>query len=70
MTPFPSLDASVDIRKVQDLLGLTLLAEVESLLSSHDGAESFMETPAVAGVARVIAAETKQLKRGQTLGHY
>ncbi|MEO6051540.1 MAG: protein kinase, partial [Pyrinomonadaceae bacterium] len=48
----------------------TLLAEVESLLSSHDGAESFMETPAVAGVARVIAAETKHLERGQTLGQY
>ena len=47
-----------------------LLAEVESLLSSHDGAESFMETPAVAGVARVIAAETKHLGRGQSLGHY
>jgi eukaryotic-like serine/threonine-protein kinase len=47
-----------------------LLAEVESLLSSHDGAESFMETPAVAGVAGVIAAETKRLERGQTLGHY
>ena len=30
----------------------TLLAEVESLLSSLDGAESFMETPAVAKVAR------------------
>ena len=29
----------------------TLLAEVESLLSSHDSAESFMETPAVAEVA-------------------
>ena len=29
----------------------TLLAEVESLLSSLDSAESFMETPAVAKVA-------------------
>jgi len=47
-----------------------LLVEVESLLSSLDGAESFMETPAVAGVARVIAAETKHLERGQPLGHY
>jgi serine/threonine protein kinase/Flp pilus assembly protein TadD len=48
----------------------TLLAEVESLLSSHDGAESFMETPAVAKVAAVINAETKHLQRGQNLGHY
>jgi len=48
----------------------TLVHEVESLLSSHDGAESFTETPAVSGVARVIAAESKHLERGQTLGHY
>jgi len=48
----------------------TLLAEVESLLSSLDSAESFMETPAVAKVAGVIAAETKHLERGQNLGHY
>ncbi|MEO6333648.1 MAG: hypothetical protein ABIO91_01575, partial [Pyrinomonadaceae bacterium] len=46
----------------------TLLAEVESLLSSLGSAPGFMETPAVAGVARVIAA--KHLERGQTLGHY
>ena len=37
----------------------TLLAEVESLLSSHDGAESFMETPAIAKVADVIEATEK-----------
>ena len=48
----------------------TLLAEVESLLSSLDSAESFMETPAVAKVASVIEAETKQLKRGKCFGHY
>jgi len=48
----------------------TLLAEVESLLSSHDSAESFMETPAVAKVAGVIKAETKQLKTGKCFGHY
>jgi len=47
-----------------------LRAEVESLLSSLDSAESFMETPAVAQVAGVIEAETKHLERGQTLGHY
>ncbi|HSE31046.1 MAG TPA: protein kinase, partial [Pyrinomonadaceae bacterium] len=47
----------------------TLLAEVESLLSSHDGAESFLETPAVAKVADVIEGE-KKLKRGKRFGHY
>ncbi len=47
----------------------TLLAEVESLLASHDGAESFMETPAVAGVADVIEAEHK-LETGKCFGHY
>ena len=47
-----------------------LLAEVESLLSSHDSAESFMETPAVAKVAEVIEAETKYLETGKCFGHY
>jgi hypothetical protein len=32
----------------------SLLAEVESLLSSHDSAKGFMQTPAVAKVADVI----------------
>jgi len=44
--------------------------EVESLLASLDGAESFLETPAVAKVADVIEAETKQLERGKCFGHY
>ena len=48
----------------------TLLAEVESLLSSHDSAESFMETPAVAKVADMIEAETKKLEAGKCFGHY
>jgi serine/threonine-protein kinase len=48
----------------------TLLAEVESLLSSHDSAESFMETPAVAKVAHMIEVETKQLEAGKRFGHY
>lgn len=47
-----------------------LLSEVESLLSSLESAESFMETPAVAKVAGVIEAETTRLERGQNLGHY
>ncbi len=47
-----------------------LLGEVESLLSSLDDAESFMETPAVAKVAGVIEAETKKLETGRCFGHY
>jgi Tol biopolymer transport system component len=48
----------------------TLLAEVESLLSSLGSAESFMETPAIAKVAAAIEAETRHLERGQSFGHY
>jgi serine/threonine-protein kinase len=48
----------------------TLLTEVESLLSSLDSAESFMETPAVAKVAVAIESETKKFKRGKCFGHY
>lgn len=43
--------------------------EVESLLSSHDSADSFMETPAIAKVAAVIEAE-KKLDSGKRFGHY
>ncbi len=48
----------------------SLLVEVESLLSSHYSAESFMETPAVAKVADVIEAETKKLEIGKCFGRY
>ena len=48
----------------------TLLAEVESLLSSINSAESFMETPAVAKVANMIEIEPKKLEAGKCLGHY
>ncbi|HLO01337.1 MAG TPA: protein kinase, partial [Pyrinomonadaceae bacterium] len=48
----------------------TLLAEVESLLSSLGSADSFMETPAVAEVAHMIEGETKKLKTGKCFGHY
>ncbi|MCA1624000.1 MAG: serine/threonine protein kinase, partial [Acidobacteria bacterium] len=48
----------------------TLLAEVQSLLSSLDSADSFMETPAVAKVADVIEAETRKLEQGKCFGHY
>ena len=48
----------------------SLLAEVESLLSSHDSAESFMETPAVAKVAGMIEADMHRLEKGQNFGRY
>ena len=48
----------------------TLLAEVESLLSSHYSAESFLETPAVAEVANMIEIEPKKLEAGKSFGHY
>ena len=48
----------------------TLLAEVESLLAALDGAENFMETPAVAKVAGAFEAETKVLEKGKCFGHY
>lgn len=47
-----------------------LLAEVESLLSSLDSADGFMETPAIARVANQIVAEKRQFSNGQLLGHY
>ena len=47
-----------------------LLAEVESLLSSHDSAASFMETPAVAEVAHMIEVENKRFETGNRLGNY
>src|SRR4051794_19717771 len=47
----------------------SLRAEVESLLSSYDAADGFMETPAVAKVAEVIGAE-KKLEAGKCFGHY
>jgi serine/threonine-protein kinase len=63
-----------DVRRrfVNDVCGddKTLFAEVESLLSSLDNAESFMETPAVAEVADVIEAEQKRLEAGKRFGHY
>ena len=48
----------------------SLLAEVESLFSSLDSSQSFMEKPAVAHVADVIKSETKTLQPGTRFGHY
>src|SRR6185436_12045669 len=48
----------------------TLLAEVESLLSSFDGAGSFLETPAIAKFADLIGIQTQKLETGKCFGHY
>ncbi len=47
-----------------------LLAEVESLLTSLDSAENFMETPAVAEVADAFGGNGKKLEKGNVIGHY
>ena len=44
-----------------------MLDEVESLLSSLDSAENFMETPAVAEVAEAIGGNRKKLEKGNSL---
>src|SRR6185369_14704777 len=48
----------------------TLCREVESLLSSFDGAGSFLETPAIAKFANVIEIQTHKLETGKCFGHY
>jgi serine/threonine protein kinase/Tol biopolymer transport system component len=48
----------------------TLLADVESLLESLDSADSFMEKPAIAGIAGQILSENLQFAAGQFLNHY
>ena len=48
----------------------TLLADVESLLASLDSAESFMEQPAIAGIAGQMLSEDPQFSKGQFLNHY
>ena len=47
-----------------------LRGKVESLLSSYDEAESFLESPAVGEVAEALVAENSQLASGRNLGHY
>ncbi len=48
----------------------TLRREVESLLSSYDSAEDFLETPAIARVAEQILTKNPQFSNGQFLTHY
>jgi serine/threonine protein kinase len=47
-----------------------LLAEVESLLSSFNSADSFLETPAVAKVADIIVTKTEKPAPGAAFNHY
>jgi serine/threonine protein kinase/Tol biopolymer transport system component len=48
-----------------------LRREIESLLSSFDSAESFMESPAVGGYANdKVLTESRKFDKGQILGHY
>ena len=44
--------------------------EVESLLSSFENAESFMETPPAEEFADVIKGNSKKLEKGKCFGHY
>lgn len=44
--------------------------EVESLLSSLESAENFLETPVVANVADVFKAETKTLEKDTSFSYY
>src|SRR5215510_11027608 len=48
----------------------SLRLEVESLLRSDEAAESFIEKPAVALVAEVIAGQPVQTLTGQRINHY
>jgi len=47
-----------------------LLAEVESLFSTFDKLDGFMDKPAVQEFADVVEAETKTLEKGKCFGHY
>jgi Tol biopolymer transport system component len=48
----------------------SLLTEVESLFSSFDESDKFLEMPAVAHLADVIDSDTKTLKSGTRVGHH
>ena len=48
----------------------TLLAEVESLLASHDSSDSFLETPAIARVTEMLENNGQKLKKGKCFGNY
>ena len=47
-----------------------LLHEVEKMLDSFEGSESFLEAPAAEAVADLILDSDAKLTAGQTIGHY
>ena len=47
-----------------------LLGDVEKMLRSFDGSESFLEAPAAEAVADLILDSNAKFSRGQTVGHY
>ena len=47
-----------------------LRAEVESLVASHEQADSFIETPASDVAAELFAGGQSRLEAGQKIGHY
>ena len=47
-----------------------LINEVESLISSHDSAEQFLESPAVYEVADTLISKGPALSPGESLRHY
>jgi len=48
----------------------SLRSEVEALISSHEQADNFIETPASGLAAELLAKDQGGLKVGQSLGHY
>ena len=47
-----------------------LRAEVESLLSSYENSEEFLESPAVEEVAEALVSDHQRLKDGDFFKHY
>src|SRR5690242_13363992 len=47
-----------------------LRKEVEALLASHDGAGSFMESPAFAEAAEMLAGDQSESLVGRSIAHY
>src|SRR3954465_6436128 len=48
----------------------SLRSEVESLIASHEQADSFIEHPAFEAAAELLADDQAQLAGGQRIGHY
>jgi Tol biopolymer transport system component/predicted Ser/Thr protein kinase len=48
----------------------SLREEVESLIASHEQADTFIERPAIEAAAQMIAEDRARLAAGQRIGHY